>query len=174
MVGLRLLCILSFLSLTSAVWMPRYDPCQIDNTQCALGDFQVGENETTCRTVLRGEYDWNTRQSCIAFVQDCKYVEDLSEIVYHRIDCDKITNAAIKLECQKWKVTEYCVINWFHSIVAFVVFFTLAAVTLYCVFGVGRKSDEELRYEEKEAADTLIEEAGRKPKVIYKRRMRRF
>ena len=166
-------CIIS-LSSVSAIWTPRYDPCQIDNPQCSLGDFQVGENFTTCRTVARDNYGWNTRKSCIAFVQDCSSVEDLAEVIYHRIDCTTITDANIKEECEKWKVTEYCVINWFHTIVAFVVFFTLAAITLYCVFGVGKKSDAVLRLEEKEAADALIEESGRNPGLIYKRRIRRF
>ena len=63
--------ILSFLSLTSAVWIPLYDPCQLNNTNCVVDDFKIEENETTCNTVIRNEYNWTTRKGCITFLQQC-------------------------------------------------------------------------------------------------------
>lgn len=89
--------ILSFLSLTSAVWIPLYDPCQIINANCVADDFKVDVNETTCNTVIRDEYGWDSRKGCIPFLQRCLYANEIEETkkVYNYIQCNRMSDATI-------------------------------------------------------------------------------
>ena len=167
---MRCLILLSILSCVSAIWIPRYEPCQKNNAQCEIGDFQIGDNETTCRTTARDEYGWD-RKSCITFLQQCESIEHLNKRVWTRIDCSTITNAATKTECQKWKVTEYCTFDWLNIIAGFIIGSILILAFLYCFLGVGRKSNKELEEEESLEMKKLIKKVGN---VEYKHRVKRF
>ena len=168
--NLLFFCLLSFFCSVSSVWIPRYDPCQLENDKCVLGDFKLDENETTCRTIKRTNYGWNTRKSCITFIQKCESIEEVEKIIYHRINCDKIVNADIKLECEKWKVTEYCTIDWWHVIPGFILAVLLITITCYCVCLCGNKSDEELNKEDIAEAQELLSEVQKN----YESRIKRF
>ena len=160
------------IGLASAVWIPRYNPCQLDNTQCEIADFKVGENETTCHTVSRSAYNW-PKKSCIDFVQSCENTETLAEKIYHRIDCTLITDADVKLECEKWKVMQYCEWDILNMVGGFLVFVVLVMLALYCICGVGNKTNEELKNEEMEEEKKLLSTLNL-PQAKYKDREKRF
>tara|TARA_E500000331_G_scaffold338594_1_gene367962 strand:+ start:336 stop:890 length:555 start_codon:yes stop_codon:yes gene_type:complete len=176
--------IVSFLYVASAVWVPQYDPCQLNNVNCNIDDFKVEENETTCNTVIRDEYGWNTKTGCIPFLQECLYAREIAATkkVFNYIQCDRMPDATldgenapadgpIEAACKKWKVTQYCIWNGWHIVAAFVILMAIAIPCGYCVFGIGRKSDCEEIEAEKRKAEEELESIGI---GLYKKRIKRF
>lgn len=142
-----------FAPIASAVWVPRYTPCQINNNLCTVDDFAVGANESTCHTRKRAAYNW-PKKECIDFLQTCDTTEKVAEKIWARIDCD-VVNASIKLDCQKWKDMEYCQWDWLNILGAFVVAGVLIFTFLYCVCGVGNKPVHDQLEQEREEAEQL-------------------
>ena len=159
---MHLLILLLLPLLATSINLPRLDPCQIDNTQCNMSDFTIGD-ETTCHTTSDAELGWGIKK-CTAFVSYCSDIQDMGyEQEYNRIRCDSDEAPAAdptahvgsneEMVCKEWKRMEYCQWNWVNMGVALVF---AGVVGIGSILVCTKKGITQQKEEEKEE---LLEEA---------------
>ena len=140
--------------MVAGINLPRLDPCQIDNTQCTVEDFDLGD-ETTCHTTSNTDLNWNVKK-CIGFIQYCADIKDIGyENEYNRIRCNtdeapaadptKHVPADVEDACKRWRHMEYCQWNWLNMGIAlvFVAVVGIGSLLVCTKKGIRQQQEEE-------------------------------
>lgn len=148
---------------TVSAWNVPNESCyDAPGYDCKIGDFNLTENATICRTYATESLNWTYRIRCDGEpFYHCVMARDLYNKEWKRFDCN-IYNGELKIACEMWRNIEYCQFNVIFTVLATLIAAGILLVPTYFVFfsNKGNKNQQTIEaYAEKlkqEQEDMII------------------